>query len=761
MTSSPPSNSSSSRGTSAGFTRLDPRIQRWVWEKGWTEPRDIQEETIASVLDTDDDLLVAAATASGKTEAVFLPLCSRAVASRGAGVRILYVSPLKALINDQFSRLESLCEGLDFPVHRWHGDVGQGGRQALLRSPSGVLLITPESLEAFFVLRGPSLKKLLAGLEAVVVDEVHSFIGRERGRQLQSLLHRIEVVVKRRVRRAGLSATLGDMGLAAEFLRPGCGERVKQVVSAASGQEIRLQIRGYRDAPPPPELPDRAAVLGPAQGARQAIAEHLFEMVRGSDNLIFANSRRDVEEYTDALRQLAARHRLPDVFWPHHGSLSKAVREEAEDRLKKDEGAITVVCTSTLELGIDIGSVTSVAQIGPPPTVASLRQRLGRSGRRGEPAILRVYVAEKSLQPETPPQDQLRASLVQAIAMTELLIEGWCEPPEARSIHLSTLVQQLLSLLAQHGGARADQAWRVLCETGPFRQVDARLFTTFLRQLGQQGVLMQASDGGLLPGPEGERILNHHHFYAAFSTPEEYRVLAAGRELGTLPVDFTLIEGMYLIFAGRRWRVEAIDEVHRVIDVAPASGGQPPRFGSSGGAIHDRVRERMRGIYCATTCPPFLDPVARELLSEARENFRRMRLDQCYLVEWGRDTVAFPWAGDRVHATLALLLAARGLSVMPDGLALTVVGANPARVEDCLRGIAEGAVADQLELARRAPNKVRDKYDYLLGDELLAHAFASAQIDPAGAREVARTISRPLPSPELRGQTVENDKEDS
>lgn len=743
MTISPPSNSSSSRGTSAGFVRLDPRIQRWVWEKGWTELRDIQEETIACVLDTDGDLLIAAATASGKTEAVFLPLCSRAVASRGAGVRILYVSPLKALINDQFSRLESLCEGLDFPVHRWHGDVGQGGRQALMKSPSGVLLITPESLEAFFVLRGPSLKKLFAGLEAVVVDEVHSFIGRERGRQLQSLLHRVEVVVKRRVRRAGLSATLGDMGLAAEFLRPGCGERVRRIVSAASGQEIKLQIRGYRNAPPPPEAQDGAAGLGPVGGARQAIAEHIFETVRGSDNLIFANSRRDVEECTDALRRLATRHHLPDVFWPHHGSLSKAVREDAEDRLKKDEGAITVICTSTLELGIDIGSVTSVAQLGPPPSVASLRQRLGRSGRRGDPAILRVYVAEESLQPETPPQDQLRASLVQAIAMTELLIEGWCEPPEARSIHLSTLVQQLLSLLAQHGGARADQAWRVLCETGPFREVDTGLFAAFLHQLGQQGVLMQASDGSLLPGPEGERILNHHHFYAAFATPEEYRVLAAGRELGTLPVDFALIEGMYLIFAGRRWSVEAIDEIHRVIEVAPASGGQPPRFASGGGAIHNRVRERMRQVYCSVANPSFLDPAARELLCEARTNFHRLRLDERSLVEWGRDTVVFPWSGDRVQATLALLLAASGLSIMADGLALTAIGAEGARVSDHLRNISEAPPADAVELARRAPNKARDKYDCLLGEELLAIGHASSQLDVEGAKEAASRTAGP------------------
>jgi ATP-dependent helicase Lhr and Lhr-like helicase len=741
MTSSPPSSSNVGGPPSAGFVRLDPRIQRWVWEKGWTELRDIQEETFAAVLDTEDDLLIAAATASGKTEAVFLPLVSRAIASRKAGVQILYVSPLKALINDQFGRLETLCEGLDFAVHRWHGDVGQGGRQALLRAPSGVLLITPESLEAFFVLRGLSLKGLLAGLEGVVVDEVHSFVGRERGRQLQSLLHRVEVVVKRRVRRVGLSATLGDMGLAGEFLRPGDGAHVKQIVSTASGQEIKLQIRGYRDAPPPTEVAKGAPLTASAQAAGEVIAQHLFETLRGSDNLIFANSRQDVEVYTDHLRRLAAAQRLPDVFWPHHGSLSKAVREEAEDRLKSDEGAVTVVCTSTLELGIDIRSVKSVAQIGPPPSVSSLRQRLGRSGRRGDAAILRIYVTEEGLQPDTPPQDQLRVRLVQAIAMTELLLEGWCEPPETHALHLSALVQQLLSLLAQHGGATADQAWRVLCQTGPFRELDVGLFAVFLRQLGEQGVLMQVSDGSLLPGPEGERIINHHGFYAAFATPEEYRVLAGGRELGTLPVDFALIEGMYLIFAGRRWRVEAIDELHRAIHVRPASGGRPPRFNSSGGAIHDRVRERMRQVLCSKGVPVFLDRTARDLLAEGRENLGRMRLDEYSLVQEGRDVVVFPWAGDRAQATLALLLAERGLTVMPDGVAVTVVGSDAARVSDCLRNMGDGPVANAVELARKAPSKIRDKYDHLLGEDLLALTFASSHLDAEGARAAASRMS--------------------
>jgi ATP-dependent Lhr-like helicase len=205
---------------------------------------------------------------------------------------------------------------------------------------------------------------------------------------------------------------------------------------------------------------------------------------------------------------------------------------------------------------------------------------------------------------------------------------------------------------------------------------------------------------------------------------------------------------MYLIFAGRRWRVKGIDEAHKIIEVAPASGGRPPLFGSSGSAIHHRVRERMKAIYRGRSSPAFLDPIARDLLLEAREHFDRLRLDEVSLVGWGRDTVVFPWADDRVHATLALLVAARGLTVMPDGIALTVVGVAPGPAAECFRDIAEAPTANPTALARMAPNKAREKYDYLLGDDLLALAYASSQLDPVTARQAAARISQPTSSPE-------------
>src|SRR6185369_15784048 len=246
--------------SSSAFHRLHPKIQRWLWQQGWSALRDIQETAIPRILDGTADVVIAAATAGGKTEAAFLPILTvLANDPNGAGgsVRVLYVSPLKALINDQSDRLDRLCADLDIFVNRWHGDVPAGRKRRLLENPSGVLIITPESLEALFVLQGPKVRPLFDRLAYVVVDELHAFMGTERGQQLQSLMHRVELAIRRRVPRIDLSATLGDLGLPCEFLRPGGGDAVERITAERGGQELKVPIRGYRAKPP--KLTERQA----------------------------------------------------------------------------------------------------------------------------------------------------------------------------------------------------------------------------------------------------------------------------------------------------------------------------------------------------------------------------------------------------------------------------------------------------------------------------------------------------------------------
>ena len=735
MTTWPPSSSEDppARQPSTGFRRLHERVQRWVWDQGWTDLRDIQERAIDPILDGGRDVIIAAATAGGKTEAAFLPICSRVVEQPSGSVRALYVSPLKALINDQFDRLDRLCERLEIPVHRWHGDVSPGHKRQVLSDPAGILLITPESLEALFVLRGTAITKLFGNLDFVVVDELHSFIGAERGKQLQSLLSRLELVLRRRVPRIALSATLGDMELAAEFLRPGRLLPCDILVSTESRQEVRLQVRGYEvKAPDPATERDGASVDQFDDAAVPVIAPDLFDVLRGTDNLIFANSRRNVEMYGDRLRLMCEKARVPNEFWPHHGSLSKELREHAERVLKDPATPASVVCTTTLEMGIDIGTVATIAQVGVPPSVAGLRQRLGRSGRRGEPSIMRIYIEEPQLESDSPPQDRLRAELVAAIAMVRLLMLKWCEPPDAGALHLSTLVQQILSLIAQYGGATAVDAWRVLCRDGAFPAVSQEIFKSLLRELGKHDLIVQSAEGTLLLGQRGERIVNHYSFYTAFVKPEEYHLVSGGYELGTLPISHPLSNGSYIIFAGQRWRVIDVDVERRIVDLEPSPAGRAPRFTGGGADVHERVRQEMRAVYESADVPPFLDSTARTLLQEGREAYAGYRLGQSPFVEYESNVAVFCWAGDRVLDTLLVQLRDRDLPVERDGIAIVVNDISADALVPHLRALAAQGPADPVELAGTVANKLHEKHHPFLS-ELLSLDYASCRLDPEGA----------------------------
>jgi ATP-dependent helicase Lhr and Lhr-like helicase len=374
------------------FESLHDSVKSWIAIKEWQALLPIQEQAINIVLGTESDLLIAAPTASGKTEAAMLPIASILAEQATEGLACLYVSPLKALINDQFPRAESLFGACDVRVTAWHGDVPRSQKMAFLKQPRGVLLITPESLEALLMTRGVMTSELFNPTRFVVIDEVHAFAGTERGAQVQSLLARIERASGRRMRRIGLSATAGDLQAVAEFLRPQVEGEVVTIIDRESRPSVK-RIHGVIDE----------------GGGQDEVVKWMYQSLRGSNNLVFANRRSDVEAYADALRELCDADGTRPEFEAHHGSLSREHREEVEYVLKNSTESTTVVASSTLELGIDVGTIERVVQIGAPPSVASLQQRLGRSGRRGEPPVLDAII----IAPATPSmlEDQLRAEL--------------------------------------------------------------------------------------------------------------------------------------------------------------------------------------------------------------------------------------------------------------------------------------------------------------------------------------------------------------
>lgn len=809
---------------SEAFTLFHPSIQKWIWEQGWDEIRDAQEQAAKPILSAKRDVIISAATASGKTEAAFLSICTVLLNQREkstpalsqspvspiveatTGIKVLYLSPLKALINDQFNRLDAFCERLEIPVHRWHGDVGATHKKRAVEMADGILLITPESLEAMFVNRGSSIYSLFSGLNYIVVDELHAFLGSERGAQLQSLMHRIEKVAGRKIPRVGLSATLGNMGMAAEFLRPGGGEAVSIIVSNEQAPSINLQLRGYENLLDPQlesKTPDKkddsianawksyneefnkpsedastfdepsedAGATGIPEiedeiesdedqiangSAELEIAKDLFRVLRNSDNLVFANSRKKVERYADLLSQMCEEARVPNTFMPHHGNLDKTLREEVEGKLKDRSAPLTAVCTSTLELGIDIGSVASVAQVGPPPSVSSLRQRLGRSGRRGSPATLRLYITESELESDSPLYAQLRVQLVQSVAMVNLLMNRFNESPNAGGLHLSTLIQQLLSLIAQYGGVSAAQAYNVLCgePSAPFNQVSKDEFVELLRQLGKSpeskaDYIMQSSDGILLLGTVGERMVSHYSFYTAFNTPEEYRLIANGRQIGTYPVEQMILPDSLMIFAGRRWRVISVDEDRKVIELKKARGGKLPDFGGEEIPVSLEVRKEMWRIYNDNDVPEYLNDKARDLLREARRNFRLYKLHQKKVVENGEDILLFGWVGDLELSTLAIMLMNSGVKVSKEGVYLNVREAGKGQVDGLLFAIATGEPIAPEELAVFVENKVDEKYDHLLSEHLLNLEYAKKNIRVEGAIALARDLLNMSEDPTL------------
>jgi ATP-dependent Lhr-like helicase len=725
---------------SSSFTLLDRQIQRFIWSEGWEELHDAQEASIPLILEGRQDVIIAAPTAAGKTEAAFLPAISYLLKTQPHGL-ILYISPLKALINDQIQRLERLCLQLDLSIWAWHGDIPATAKARFLSKRQGILLITPESVEALLCNRGTSIGATFERLSFFIIDELHAFIGTERGKQLQSLMHRIEKVIGRSAPRIGLSATLGDMNLATEFLRPTKGDAVALVQSKTGYTLFKISLKGYEE----PLLDSEETDEGHPEPITPAkISSAIFSGLRGSNNLVFPNSRRAVELYTHLLNKLCDENKVPNEFWPHHGSLSKEIRSETELALKQQTQPATAICTNTLELGIDIGAVKSVAQIGSPPSVASLRQRMGRSGRRkGEAAILRAFSVESALGGKPSLSTELRLDTLQMTAIIELLLEGWFEPPKARGKHYSTLIQQVLSFVAQNGGSSIGQLYSLLCDsTAPFSGVSKNEFIDLIRHSGKIDLLIQDSEGTLLHGRHGEKLTNHYTFYAAFAAEEEFRIVFDGRTLGTLPVSQSLMIEQRILFAGKTWIVKAIEENQKTIIVERTKGGSPPLFSAGTGRVHTRVRQKMRELLESTKNPIYLDETAQRFLLEGRDAYARRNLSSVDLLDQGNETLLMTWLGDAANEALACLLNKHGFKAFAGGPAIEV-HKGQRRNQNILAALSQIATQPQPpleELLANTKNLQREKWDWALPDHLLRISYASLNLDFEEALEWAKSF---------------------
>ncbi len=698
--------------TSSSFQLLDPRVQKWIWNQGWGSLKDIQENSIPIVLKRDSDVIISAATAGGKTEAAFLPILTNLLKhGKCDGFQVLYISTLKALINDQYRRISDMTEKMGIDVIPWHGDVDASRKQRSLKNPSGIVIITPESLESFLINRKQYLSRAFSSLYYVVIDELHSLIGTERGKQLQSLLSRIENIANKPIPRVAMSATFSDYAIVEKFLRPDGTMPCKIPTQGDSNHEIKILVKEY--------------ITSKEYLPQEDIAKELYSKLRGSNNLIFANSRQDVEQYAVFLSDLCEANFVPNEFRVHHGNLSKIEREGVEDELQKGEFPVTAVCTATLELGVDIGKVKSIAQIGTAFSVAGLRQRLGRSGRRGEPSILRVFSIESSI----PLLKDLRSSLVQNIAIIELLKEKCYETPSLTSYHFSTLIQQILSLLAQYGAFQPKEGWVYLCQKGAFRNVSVELFLELLRSLGSNNTVNQIHSGQIVIGLEGERIVRNIDFYTAFMTSVDYTLInkANSKLLGTIQY-LPKIDDV-LIFAGRRWSVDSINndltKKDNNIYVSQIKHGGAISFSGDGFDIDRLITDKMYHIYSSDEEVAYLDVNAKSELNIGRIFFKGNFLRYKF-ISYGSESVFFTWAGTKINRTISLILNhSSGYSCLYNHLALHKVTAND------IKNVVEKGKPAPLALAalEQRFNKEKQKYDYLLSDKLLDLEYANTYLD--------------------------------
>ena len=721
------------------FERYAPFIQDFIYRNGWETLRGVQVAAGEAIFGTDCNVLLSASTASGKTEAAFFPILTLFSEDPPTSVGAIYIGPLKALINDQFSRLNELCTDAEIPVWHWHGDVAQSHKEKLLKHPSGILQITPESLEALLLHKHAYIPKLFGDLRFIVIDEVHSLLRGDRGGQTLCLIERLSRMAGVNPRRIGLSATIGDPEGTGKYLAAGTG-RETVIPKVEQGKvKWRLSLEHFFTTPGVEEAPaDEKAAL-PALDMKTDTAPensdpgfaYVFEHTRGKKCLIFVNSREECEAVTTTLRGYCEARGEPDRFLIHHGNLSASFRETAESVMKDDEQCMTTVTTATLELGIDIGRLERAFQIDAPFTVSSFLQRMGRTGRRGLPPEMWFVMREeqpeaRAMLPETVPW-----SLLQGIALIQLYTEDrWVEPPKTDRLPFSLLYHQTMSTLASSGElSPAALATRVLTLKS-FERIDKEDYKTLLRHLIETDHIERTETGGLIVGLAGERQINSFKFYAVFKENEEYTVRSNSEELGTIVMPPPV--GEKIAIAGHVWIVEEVDRKRHLVYCEQVRGKVPAYFGQCPGDINTKVLERMRKVLAEDKIYPYLMKNALGRLYEARSIARLGGVTTEPLINLGGDMwCLFPWLG-----TYAFLAMERFLKLKcAKDLGLTALDpARPYFIQFKMKATREQFFEvlkekekqplDPMELVYLGEVPLFEKYDEFVPPELVRKSFA-------------------------------------
>ena len=626
------------------FSRFPPRLQHAIVSNlGWSSLRPVQELAGEMLLEGKNAVILAP-TAGGKTEAAIFPVIAGLMEREPEGVGAIYVAPIKALLNNQKERLGTYTEMVGLRRFVWHGDTADSTKQAFLREPAELLMTTPESLEVMLLSPRVPTKPLFSDLRVVIVDEVHAIAGTDRGTHLLSVVERLLRFTDNDVQRIGLSATVGNPEEILTWLG-GSSQRQGAVVD-------------------PLKVPARRELGIILRDTTSELANEAGAAAQGRKSLFFCQTRATTEAVAERMRGQGT-----DVF-VHHSSVSLEERQAAEERFHHGTDAC-IVCTSTLELGIDVGDLDRVFQSNAPSTVSSFMQRMGRTGRR------KGQTANTTFLCDTPD------AVLQAIALIELARESWVEsvPPQTRC--WPVLVHQLLALTLQFGAVSAEACWEQLSRVPDFQGIKRKEFDRLVAHMLKKDYLFEA--GGLLSmGEIAEKIFGKKNFmeiYAVFSTPLLYRVqTGAGKDIGSLEqafVDRLVDEMSSFLLGGRAWTVEHVNHQDHTVRVREAPRGKKPSWG---GFIPQllgyEICQKVKHVLTDQAEYPYLDPEAARVLKAHREDLGGLlrRTGPAVQVEAG---AGYWWtfAGGRInHALKYGLEVVGGWKVIADNFLVRVEG---------------------------------------------------------------------------------------
>lgn len=611
------------------FELLSEPIRKYIRGQRWESLRPIQNAAIFRILTTNSNYILASRTASGKTEAAFLPILSK-LNFNEKGVQVLYISPLIALINDQFYRIEELCKSLEITVTKWHGEANKTLKERIITNPEGIVLITPESLEAMFVNKPFNIKHLFSNLKYVVIDEIHSFIGSDRGTQLKSILSRLQDINREKFSIIGLSATVGDYDEAKRFTG---NEENTKVLLDRTAKEINARFRYFKSETE--ELP-------------LELLKNLYLETKDNKALIFPNSRGRVEEVAVKLKKISDKVKGHSNYFSHHSSVHKDVREYVEFFARNNRHQnFCISCTSTLELGIDIGTVDEVIQIDATHSITSLIQRVGRSGRKeGQSSNLFLYATDNW-------------NLLQSLACWQLYKEGFIEPHQTPKTPFDILLHQALSITKGHSGIEYNHLIKQLKENFAFQQIETADIKEIINHLIEIDFLEKLQNEVII-GLEGEKIVNSRDFYSMFTTETSFKVVNAGNTIGDIPFTPQIKEDENIYLAARIWKIVAVDFKSNKIEVTPAKDGKKPNFAGSGTIVHSKIREKMFEILVSDTLYEVLDSLSLDEIEIMRKDFsvfdiKNPLLERPLLVSENSSEL-FTFTGTKINRTIEFLL---------------------------------------------------------------------------------------------------------